>query len=241
MCQTIFLVLSFLFQIENVIFDPSTIGIKLAVDVVESCYQPIIQSGGKYNIKPSAQSNGDNLKFDIIVCSLGARYKSYCASVSRTFMVDPVSKVSHAYAVLSDVYDKCLEQMLAGNEIKSVFETAKNFLSRRDASLLPHLSKNLGFATGLEFRDSTMLLNNSNSDMFAPGMVFVLSVGFQDIPLTDADKADASANVKSLESFSLLISDTVSIQNDGSVPDVMTKASHSFEDVSYNMEKVFIL
>ena len=155
-------------------------------------------------------------------------------------MVDPVPKISNAYAVLSDVYDKCLEQMLAGNDIRSVFDGARSFLSRRDASLVQYLSKSLGYATGLEFRDNTMLLGPSNSEKFVPGMVFVLSIGFQDIPLSDADKADAAGNMRNLQSFSLLISDTVCIQKDGSVPDVLTKASHSFEDVSYNMEKVSI-
>lgn len=178
------------------------------------------------------------MKFDVIICSLGARYKSYCANVARTFMVDPVLKISNAYAVLSDLYDKCLEQMLAGNEIRSVFETGKTFLSRRDSSLVPYLSKTIGFATGLEFRDSSMLLNHSNSCKFSPGMVFVLSVGFQDIPLSEADRSSASDNLKGMNSFSLLISDTVCIQRDGSVPEVLTKASRSFEDVSYNMEKV---
>jgi nucleosome binding factor SPN SPT16 subunit len=224
-------------KVESVLYDPSSIGIKLAVDVVESCYQPIIQSGGKYNIKPSAQSNDDTMKFDVIICTLGARYKSYCANVSRTFMVDPVFKISNAYAVLSDLYDRCLEQMLAGNDIRSVLETGKSFMAKRDPSLAPFLSKTLGFATGLEFRDSSMLLNQGNSSKFSPGMVFVLSVGFQDIPLSDADKADASDNIKGMSSFSLLISDTLCIQDDGSVPDVLTKASRSFEDVSYNMEK----
>lgn len=225
-------------QVENVIFDPSSIGIKLAADVVESCFQPIIQSGGKYNIKASAQSNDENMRFDVIICSLGARYKSYCANISRTFMVDPVPRISEAYAVLSDVYDKCLEQMLSGSDIRSVVENAKTFLSKRDASLVPYLSKSLGFATGLEFRDSTMLISSANTSTFAPGMIFVLSVGFQDIPLEDADKLTASDNLRHLRSFSLLISDTVCIQSDGSVPEVLTKASRSFEDVSYNMEKV---
>ena len=228
-------------QVEGVIFDPSSIGIKLSVDVVESCYQPIIQSGGKYNIKPSAQSNDDNMKFDVIICSLGARYKSYCANVSRTFMVDPVAKISNSYAVLSDLYDKCLEKMLAGNEIRSVMEEAKNFLTRKDPSLVPYLSKSLGFSIGLEFRDSSMLLNQSNTATFAPGMVFALSVGFQEIPLTEEDKAGAADNIKHLQSFSLLIGDTVCIQKDGSVPDVLTKASRSFEDVSYNMDQVCLL
>ena len=222
-------------KIEAILYDPSSIGIKLAPDVVDSCYGPIIQSGGKYNLKPSAQSNDDKLKFDVIICSLGARYMSYCSNISRTFMIDPPHKINQTYAVLSDLYDKCLEQMVAGGEIKSVLESAKAYLSRRDASLLPFLTKTVGFATGLEFRDNTLMLNGTNTTKFLPGMVFIISVGFQDVPLLPADKAGAALSIQKLDTFSLLISDTVRIQTDGGVPEVLTKASRSFEDVSYNI------
>jgi nucleosome binding factor SPN SPT16 subunit len=50
---------------------------------------PIIQSGGKYDLKLSAQSNGDSLKPGVILCTLGMRYKNYCSSMGRTFMIDP--------------------------------------------------------------------------------------------------------------------------------------------------------
>jgi nucleosome binding factor SPN SPT16 subunit len=42
---------------------------------VESCYIPIIQSGGKYDLKLSATNDDENLHFGTIVCALGARYQ----------------------------------------------------------------------------------------------------------------------------------------------------------------------
>ncbi len=53
------------------------------------CYSPIIQSGGNYELKSSAQSDDQRLKAGVILCSLGIRYKSYCSNVGRTFMIDP--------------------------------------------------------------------------------------------------------------------------------------------------------
>lgn len=50
---------------------------------------PIIQSGGKYDLRLSAQSNQDPLKPGVILCTLGMRYKNYCSSMGRTFMIDP--------------------------------------------------------------------------------------------------------------------------------------------------------
>lgn len=53
------------------------------------CYSPIIQSGGNYDLKSSAQTDDQRLKAGVILCSLGIRYKSYCSNVGRTFMIDP--------------------------------------------------------------------------------------------------------------------------------------------------------
>lgn len=64
----------------------------LNTDFVDICYPPIVQSGGVFSLKPSALSNDDAMMSGIIVCSLGARYKSYCSNVGRTFLIDP-SKV----------------------------------------------------------------------------------------------------------------------------------------------------
>lgn len=54
------------------------------------CYSPIVQSGGDYDLRTSAASDDQRLRDrGIILASLGIRYKSYCANVGRTFMVDP--------------------------------------------------------------------------------------------------------------------------------------------------------
>jgi nucleosome binding factor SPN SPT16 subunit len=57
--------------------------------LVEWCYPPIIQSGGKYDLKPSAQSDGSTLHAGTIVASFGIRYKSYCSNIGRTILINP--------------------------------------------------------------------------------------------------------------------------------------------------------
>lgn len=59
---------------------------------VEMCYPPIIQSGGHYSLKFSAVTDKNHLHFGTIICCLGARYKSYCSNVVRTFLVNPAPK-----------------------------------------------------------------------------------------------------------------------------------------------------
>jgi nucleosome binding factor SPN SPT16 subunit len=66
---------------------------------------------------------------------------------------------------------------------------------------------------GAEFRDPTLLLSGKATAAFRARMYFNLVVGFQGVPLTAADrkKAKKGAAVAGLETFSLLLADTVKI------------------------------
>jgi nucleosome binding factor SPN SPT16 subunit len=148
-------------SLEEILQDPTKIGVKISSDVVDSTYSPIIQSGSckeGYDIKVNAASDSANLSPDIIICSLGARYRGYCASITRTYVVNGPPKVEKTYATLLQMYNVCIETMIQGKKLKDVMAAAKDFLKDNDASLLPHLPRNFGFAIGLEFRDSTLLM-----------------------------------------------------------------------------------
>lgn len=73
---------------------------------VEFVYSPVIQSQNTkdgYDLRASAESSDDSLAHKgIVLVSLGMRYKSYCSSLGRTFMVDP-SKVS-VYSSISVIF-----------------------------------------------------------------------------------------------------------------------------------------
>jgi nucleosome binding factor SPN SPT16 subunit len=219
-----------------VIQDPSKIGVKVSPETVDSCYFPIIQSGGVYDIRISGQSNGDYLSPDVIVASLGAKYKDYCAHLSRTFMVDAPKKVETTYSLLMATYDACLEQMSIGNEFKDVLQGARNFLSTRNSALLAHLPKTLGFAIGIQFRDSSLILNDKNTTKFVENMIIALTVGFHNVALEEEDKKGSGEALKKMNVFSLLLADTVRIQKD-STPEILTKASKEFGDVSYSISE----
>ena len=64
---------------------------------MEFCYPPIIQSqstSSGYDIGPSAESTQDDISHKgVLLVAVGMRYKSYCANLGRSFIVDP-SKAS---------------------------------------------------------------------------------------------------------------------------------------------------
>ena len=49
----------------------------------------------------SALSNSDNLKFDVIICSMGVAYQHYNVNMARTILVDPPKKVRSFSATAS--------------------------------------------------------------------------------------------------------------------------------------------
>ena len=220
-------------QVEEIILDPSKIGLNVSSDSVDACYTPIIQSGGNYDVKISAQSNSEFLSSDVIICSLGAKYKGYCANVSRTYMVNVPAKVERIYSTLLALFDACMEKMVPGTELKEVYLGAKAFLAKTDQALLSHLPKSLGFATGLEFRDSMHVLNEKNTQKFVEGMVFNLAVAFHNIPLSPEER---KGDCPGLEVFSLLVADTVRVMGGDAAPEILTKSSKDFGDVSYSID-----
>ncbi|EEC50840.1 predicted protein [Phaeodactylum tricornutum CCAP 1055/1] len=223
--------------VDEILEDPTKINLKVPPEDVQACYFPIVQSGGAYDLKVSAQSSAEKLKHDVILVSIGARYKSYCSNMSRTFLVDPPKKVSETYDVLLEVQEACLEVMKVGRQLKDVYETAIAYLEGKPGSeyLVAHLPKNLGFATGLDFRDNAFLLTPKNTASFKVGMVFCLSIGFQNLTLSESDRASTPDKSQQLSTYALVVSDMVSVTTN--TADVMTKMGKNLTDVAYNINE----
>lgn len=69
-------------------------------------FTPIIQSGGIYDLKVSAESTDAALTPGVIIASMGIKYKEYCSSIGRTFMISP-HKVSEVDSVLGAIVLIC--------------------------------------------------------------------------------------------------------------------------------------
>ncbi|KAG7359660.1 X-pro aminopeptidase pepQ [Nitzschia inconspicua] len=194
-------------KIESILEDPNKIKLNVPPEDVQPCYFPIIQSGGKYDLKISAQSTNDTMTTDIITVSLGARYKLYCSNIARTFLVDPPKKVSETYEILLELQDACLEAMVPGQPLKSVYKAAGLHLDIV-AKEWCHPQK---------------------------GDVFCLSIGFQDLELTSSDLSNTPdiSPVKKLKTYALLLSDMVVISEKGG--EVLTKMGKAITDVAYNV------
>lgn len=182
-------------EIEAMLEDPNKINLSVPASDVLPCYFPIIQSGGNYDLKISAQSTSDKLSHDIITVSFGARYKLYCSNIARTFFIDPPKAVSSTYETLLEMQEACIDAMRPGNTLKAVYKAAvKHLVDNGRDDLVTKLPKNLGFAQGLDFRDTSLTLSAKNTVTFRKGMVFCLALGFQDLELSEDDLDNSSNN-----------------------------------------------
>lgn len=189
---------------------------------VDMSYPPIIQSGGQYNLKPNAETTDEVLHYGtaessgVILVSMGARYKSYCANLSRTILVNPTDGQRKSYEVLTKLREKLLELFVPGTRIGDVMVKAKEFIAAEAPELLPKFVKNCGSGMGIVFRERCFLITSKNDRTMRDGMTFNLSIGFDGLEV-ETDVSDEKA-----KTYALLLSDTVVV---GETPDVVTKPS----------------
>lgn len=114
-------------------------------DSVDTCYAPIVQSGGRYDLRPDATVDNHELHFGTIICALGARFKSYCSNVARTFLVDPLPIQSEAYKLLLEVHQAVINSMKPEVRLSDLYNKASDLIQSKKPELLEKFTKNCGF------------------------------------------------------------------------------------------------
>ncbi|KAH7278395.1 hypothetical protein KP509_38G039200 [Ceratopteris richardii] len=216
---------------EKAVVDPSKAKIKLKPENVDICYPPVFQSGGVFDLKPSAVSNEDPLYYDtlgVIICAIGARYNSYCANVARTYLIDADPVQSKAYKVLHKAHEAAISALKPGNIASAAYKAVMDVFEKDGPEFLPYLTKTTGTGIGIEFRESGLSLNSKNDRIIKVGMVFNVNLGLQNL------QAQNSQNPKT-RNFSLLLADTVVIKEKG--PESATSScSKAFDDIAYSFK-----
>lgn len=189
---------------ESAILEPAKAKAKLKAENVDICYPPIFQSGGDFDLKPSAASNDEHLYYDsasVIIIALGSRYNSYCSNVARTLMIDATPLQSKAYAVLLKAHEAAIGALKPGNKVSAAYLAALSVVEKEAPELVSNLTKSAGTGIGLEFRESGLNLNAKNDRVVKANMVFNVSLGFLNL--------QNQTDNKKTEIFSLLLADTV--------------------------------
>ena len=218
---------------EEAILNPNKVKLKLKADYCDPCYPPIIQSSNKkasrtFDLRPSAESTDELLKAGCIVLSVGARYNFYCSNASRTLLMYPTEMQEKVYNCVLKAQEKAIAALVPGAPLRNVYMATKASLKESCAKdktlpdLASHLTKNAGFGMGIEFRDSSLVLNAKNDVKVQQSMCFNVSVGVQNLE----DKKNGT--------YSILIADTVVVQDAEKGPEVCTFSTRKdYRHISY--------
>lgn len=210
-------------QVERQVKNPKEYKLNANANYIDSCYTPIIESGGVYDLKPSAVSNDDSLTPDTIVCSMGAKYKNYCANLSRTFFVDPTKQQEQAYNLIIKALDMTISLMKPGVVISELRKKTINFITEKKKEYLPNLTGNSGCGIGLQFRESGLNITTKNQKTLVKDMVFYVSLGFQNLKI---DLKDGKS-----KTYAILVGDTVQVTEEGGIK--LTSVTKEWNDVYY--------
>ncbi|GLI81931.1 FACT complex subunit spt16 [Penicillium ochrochloron] len=192
---------------------------------IDWAYGPVVQSGGAYDLKLTATSDGNNLKPGIILSSFGIRYKTYNSLIGRTYLVDPSKSQEANYAFLLNLHETVMKEIRDGVVAKDLYNKALSLVRSKKPELENHLTKNIGAGIGIELRDANMILNAKNNRVLKNGMTLAITIGFTDVK--DTDSKSKGSNV-----YSMVITDTVRVGESG--PHIFTKdAGIDMDSVSF--------
>ena len=196
---------------------------KINLSLLEIAANPIIQSGGKYDLAPVCDNNTSYLSSDIIICKTSARYKDYNGFVIRTFMIDADKDQQTKYKILYESFNLLIESLVEGAKLGEVYEKVKKAILEKDSTLENSIPKSFGNGTGLEFNNSLLTIAEGNETVIKGGMVFNVIMSLSGL------KKDSFE-------YSLQIADTLVVKK-GSERNVFTASvSKQLSDIFYNME-----
>jgi nucleosome binding factor SPN SPT16 subunit len=197
-----------------------------SADQLDWAYGPVVQSGGRYDLKLTASSDEKNLHPGTIIAGLGLRYKSYCSIVARTYLVDPKKSQESNYKLLLAIHQAMIDMAREGVPAKDLYNKALSVIKSKKPDLEGHFLKNVGAGIGLETRDSTLLLNGKNGRTLKDGMTLCITTGFADIK-------NPESHDKTSETYSLLLTDTIRIRRDAAAVVFTKDAPSDVESTSF--------
>jgi nucleosome binding factor SPN SPT16 subunit len=86
---------------------------------------------------------------DVVICSLGSRYKFYCSNVARTYLINPSKEQEDNYKLLEKLRAHIIAFIKPGLTCADVYNEAVAYLDKHKPELRDHLTKNLGFGVWL--------------------------------------------------------------------------------------------
>lgn len=219
-------------QVDRVWEKPNLISPKLSADNVDASFPTIVTSGGDYDITPGKGPDKRRLHFGSIICALGARYRNYCSTVARTYMINPTKHQETLYKLILEAQSSMIDKLgEKGVKMSDVYNAGLGVVEAAAPELVKFLPDEFGHGLGIEFKERAFAFTKANDRQVVPGMVFNVSIGLLNVPL---EQKEGETDRRAAE-FGVYLSDTVSVGS-SSVEVWTDKAKKTFKDVRYYLE-----
>jgi len=212
--------------------NPAKMKVKLDSDDVELSMPPLVQSGGKYNLTIGTESDERNLSSDVMTCQLGVVYKEYHSLITRTFFVNPTSEQEKTYKLLVKAFSLLQKKLVPGAELGAVYDEVTGLVEKENPELRKCMGRTLGWGTGLDVRFPAFAIRSGNKRRVVDNMAFMIQVTFNNVALSDSDKA-AHPTIEGGK-YSCSIANTVLATGGGC--EALTDAKFDFDDIHYNFK-----
>lgn len=100
-----------------------------------------------------------------------------------------------------------------------MYEVGIKYVKNEKPKLAENLTKNFGFAMGIEFRESSLLIGPKTTAVLKKGMVFNVNVGLSNL-------SNPETSEKEIKTYALFIGDTVLVNE--------VKSSNLIINLSFN-------
>ncbi|KAJ1959536.1 FACT complex subunit spt16, partial [Dipsacomyces acuminosporus] len=195
------------------------------LDMIEWSTAPVVQSGGRYDLSPSAASDSAQLHAGTVICTLNMRYFMYNASISRTFMIGPTPEQEKNYSFLLGLQKQLLTWLKPGEKMGAVYNKALAYVREHRPDLEGNFVKDCGFVTGIEMNDGINVISPSSKEVLRASMVLTLRIGLESMD-------NPKGTDKQTKTYAQQLVDTVVIK-DGAAAEVITSCSKEPNDVSF--------
>jgi nucleosome binding factor SPN SPT16 subunit len=108
------------------------------------------------------------------------------------------------YNFLVALEEELLKVLVDGTALNVVYQAGIKYAEKEKSGLVANLTKNFGFATGIEFRESSLVIGPKTTVCARKDMVFNLNVGLSG--LTNKEASDKEGKV-----YALFVGDTVQV------------------------------
>eukprot|EP01062_Namystynia_karyoxenos_P083181 TRINITY_DN951_c1_g1_i2.p1 TRINITY_DN951_c1_g1~~TRINITY_DN951_c1_g1_i2.p1 ORF type:complete len:1027 (+),score=449.94 TRINITY_DN951_c1_g1_i2:85-3165(+) len=139
----------------------------------------IVQSGKcSLTVQEKATSDGDELTIGTALLYTSVRFDQYCVCLGRTVMVDPSDEQRKAYQAALAARAAAIDCLRHGRRLSEARAAALNALPE---SLRGNLIEEIGWGTGMEWRDEGLLLSAACPATAAAGQCIVVHIGLQNL------------------------------------------------------------